>query len=105
MQPGQWADLGMFAQSIMLLAREYDLHTAALESWALRYKTVGEFLGMPKELMLFCGMALGHMDPAPPVNQVRLGRAPLSEFATLSGFESLSVPDPEKTLTSAEVAA
>jgi hypothetical protein len=55
--------------------------------------------------MLFCGMALGHMDPAPPVNQVRLGRAPLSEFATLSGFESLSVPDPEKTLASAEVAA
>jgi len=105
MQPGQWADLGMFAQSIMLLAREYDLHTAALESWALRYKTVGEFLGMPKELMLFCGMALGQMDPAQPVNQVRLGRAPLSEFATLSGFESLSVPGPEKTLASAEVAA
>lgn len=88
MQPGQWADLGMFMQSIMLLAREYGLHTAALESWALRYKTVTEFLELPKELMLFCGMALGHMDPSHPVNQARVPRAPLSEFAVLRGFPS-----------------
>jgi nitroreductase len=86
MQPGQWADLGMFMQSIMLLAREHGLHTAALESWSLWHKAVGDFLGTPKQLMLFCGMALGHMDLAQPINGVRAGRAPLSEFATLSGF-------------------
>lgn len=87
MQQGQWADLGMFMQSIMLLAREHGLHTAALESWALWYKTTGDFLGMPKELMLFCGMALGHWDAAQPINRVSVGRAPLSEFASLRGFE------------------
>src|SRR6516162_1687413 len=34
MQQGQWADLGMFMQSIMLLAREHGLHTCPQEAWA-----------------------------------------------------------------------
>jgi nitroreductase len=86
MQPGQWADLGMFVMSIMLLAREHGLHTAALESWALRYKTVGDFLDLPEELMIWCGMGLGHMDTSQPVNLVRVPRASLSELAVLRGF-------------------
>lgn len=35
MEHGQWADLGMFLQSVMLSAREQGLYTAALESWGL----------------------------------------------------------------------
>jgi hypothetical protein len=81
------------------------LHTAALESWALRYKTIADFLGMPKELMLFCGMALGQIDPAPTVNRVRVGRAPLSGFATLSGFESRLTSNAETRLKPAEIPA
>ena len=53
MQQGQWADLGMFMQSVMLLAREHGLHTAALKSWSFWFKTVAEFVRMPEELMLF----------------------------------------------------
>jgi nitroreductase len=87
MQQGQWADLGMFAQSIMLLAREHGLHTAALESWSLWPRTVAAAVGMPDELMLFCGMALGHMDERHPINRVHVGRAPLAEFAVLKGFQ------------------
>ena len=86
MQKGQWADLGMFLQSVMLLAREHGLHTAALESWALRYKTVGDFLAIPDDLMIWCGMGLGHMDSAAPVNRVRAARATLDEFAIVRGF-------------------
>ncbi|HEY1961005.1 MAG TPA: nitroreductase, partial [Rhizomicrobium sp.] len=33
MQQGQWSDLGMFLQSIMLLAREHGLHTCPQEAW------------------------------------------------------------------------
>lgn len=82
---GQWADLGMFMQSMMLLAREHGLHTAALESWAYWHRTVSEHLGIPPELMLFCGMALGHMDESHPVNGPRVGRAPVEEIATFLG--------------------
>jgi len=83
---GQWSDLGMFIQSLMLVAREHGLHTAPQEAWAIWHKTVSEFLDMPDELMLFCGLGLGYMDESAPINQLRTDRAPLEEFATLSGF-------------------
>jgi nitroreductase len=83
---GQWSDLGMFIQSLMLVAREHGLHTAPQEAWAIWHKTVSEFLGMPEELMLFCGLGLGYMDESAPINHLRTDRAPLEEFATLSGF-------------------
>lgn len=82
----QWADVGMFMQNIMLLAREHGLHTCPQEAWAVWHKTVGEFLGMPADQMLFCGMALGYRDDAAPINSLRTDRAPLEEFATLRGF-------------------
>jgi len=86
MQQGQWADLGMFIQSIMLLAREHGLHTAPQEAWAIWHKTAGEFLSIPPELMLFCGMGIGYMDETKPINRLRTDRAPLSEFATFAGI-------------------
>lgn len=85
MQQGQWADLGMFMQSIMLLAREHGLHTCPQEAWAIWHKTVGEFFSIPPELMLFCGMGIGTMDEAHPINRLRTERAPLDEFATFVG--------------------
>jgi nitroreductase len=86
MQEGQWADLGMYMQSIMLLAREYGLHTCPQEAWARWHRTIREFLQMPPEVMLFSGMALGYMDEAHPINTLRTDRAPLEEYASLRGF-------------------
>lgn len=86
MQQGQWADLGMFMQSIMLLAREHGLHTAAQEAWAIWYKTLGEFLSIPQEQMLFCGMAIGYADESAPINKLRTQRAELTEFVTFKGI-------------------
>lgn len=82
----QWADIGMFMQTIMLLAREHGLHTCAQEAWAAWHKTIAEFLELPPEVMLFCGMALGYMDESAPINSLRTERAALEEFATLRGF-------------------
>jgi nitroreductase len=84
---GQWADLGMFLQSFMLLAREQGLDSCAQEAWALWHKSFAEFVGLPPNLMLFCGMALGYADREAPTNTLRTERAPLDEFATLEGFE------------------
>ncbi len=86
MQQGQWADLGMFMQSIMLLAREHGLHTCPQEAWAIWYKTLGAFLPIPSELMLFCGMGIGYMDEGHPINKLRTDRAPLEEFVTFKGI-------------------
>jgi nitroreductase len=86
MQEGQWADLGMYMQSVMLLAREYGLHTCPQEAWARWHATIREFLQMPPEVMLFSGMALGWIDEAHPINTLRTDRAPLEEYASLRGF-------------------
>lgn len=81
----QWADLGMFMQTVMLLAREHGLHTCAQEAWAMWPKTVTEFLRLPPDVMLFSGMALGYMDESAPINSLRTERATLEEFVTLHG--------------------
>jgi nitroreductase len=86
MGPPQWSDLGMFMQSVMLLAREEGLHTCAQEAWSVWYRTVSEFLQAPQELMLFSGMALGYRDESAPINRLRTDRAPLEEIAVFRGF-------------------
>lgn len=85
MGPPQWSDLGMYMQTVMLLAREHGLDTCAQEAWSAWYRTVGEHLQVPPELMLFSGMALGYRDPEAPINRFRTERAPLEEFAVLHG--------------------
>ncbi|HYM34639.1 MAG TPA: nitroreductase [Steroidobacteraceae bacterium] len=83
----QWADLGMFMQNIMLLAREHGLHTCPQEAWAGWHKTVREYLQLPANFMFFCGMALGYRDESAPINRLRTDRADLSEFVTFRGLE------------------
>jgi nitroreductase len=85
--PPQWSDVGMYMQTVMLLAREQGLHTCAQEIWSVVPTTLAACLGVPANLMLFAGMALGYADPAHPVNTLRTSRAPLEEFAVLRGFD------------------
>ncbi|MGI9245422.1 MAG: nitroreductase [Steroidobacteraceae bacterium] len=85
----QWSDVGMYMQTVMLLAREHGLHTCAQEIWSLVPGTVAEFLGVPPNLILFSGMALGYMDTAHPINTLRTERAPLADFASLRGFDAV----------------
>jgi nitroreductase len=86
MGPPQWSDLGMFVQTVMLLARGEGLHTCSIEAWTSWHKTVSAYLALPAELMLFCGMALGHADPAAPINQWRSPREGVDGFAVFAGF-------------------
>jgi nitroreductase len=82
MGPPQWSDVGMFIQSIMLLAREQGLDTCPQEAWASWHAEVASFLGVGAELMLFCGLALGYGDHSAPINRLRAGRAAVEEFAS-----------------------
>lgn len=84
--PPQWADLGMFIQTVMLLAVEKGLDTCAQEFWAQLPGTVREFVTIPDDHMLFCGMALGHRDEDHPINTLRTRRDPLNEVAEFRGF-------------------
>jgi nitroreductase len=85
--PGQWADLGGYIHTLMYLARSHGLDTCPQESWARMHKTVGEFLGIPPEYMLFCAVAIGYGDHAHPANSFRSPRASPEEFCTFVGFD------------------
>lgn len=83
----QWADIGGFLQTVMLLARGHGLHTCPQQAWVSWHRTVRSFLDLPDHMMIYSGMALGYADEAAPINNWRAPRAPLAEFASFSGFD------------------
>jgi nitroreductase len=76
----QWADLGMYLQSVMLLLRAEGMHSCPQMAWSQVHNTVAEIVSPPDELMLFCGMSIGYEDTT--VDYVRTGRAVLDETVT-----------------------
>jgi nitroreductase len=76
----QWADLGMYLQTVMLLLRGEGLHSCPQLAWSVYRNSVAEVVSPPPELMLFCGMSIGYEDTT--ATPVRIDRAPLSETVT-----------------------
>ncbi|MEV5599789.1 nitroreductase [Streptomyces sp. NPDC052496] len=88
MGPAQWADLGMYLQTVMLLLRAEGLHSCPQMAWSVYCRTVAEAVSPPPELVLFCGVSIGF--EAPGAGPDRIDRAPLAETVTFvdgqSGF-------------------
>jgi nitroreductase len=84
--PPQWADVGMFMQTIMLLAVERGLDTCAQEFWARLHGVVKRAIDLPDDHILFSGIALGYRDEAHPINTLRTRRDPFEAFAEMRGF-------------------
>jgi len=82
----QWAHLGMFMQSLALVAVERGLGSCMQEFWATLRESLHRHFGLPATDMIYCGMSLGFPDPSAPVNRLRSERAPVGDFATLRGF-------------------
>jgi nitroreductase len=76
----QWADVGMYLQTVMLLLRAEGLHSCSQMAWSVYRKTVAEVLSPPDGLILFCGMSIGYEDVT--VRYTRTGRAPLEDTVT-----------------------
>lgn len=82
----QWAHLGMFMQSLALVAVERGLGTCMQEFWGTLRESLHRHFVLPQTDTVYCGMALGFPDPAAAVNHLRSERASVAEFATLRGF-------------------
>jgi nitroreductase len=80
MGPAQWADVGMYLQTVMLLLRAEGLDSCPQMAWAKVHETVGQVLSPPEDQILYCGMSIGYEDETVPY--VRTGRAPLDETVT-----------------------
>jgi nitroreductase len=86
MGPPQWADIGMWLQTVMLLLREEGLDSCPQESWAMYGRQVRDCVVIPEDHIFFCGLAIGHRDPDAPVNRFAAPRAPLDEAVRFEGF-------------------
>jgi len=80
MGPPQWADVGGYLQTVMLLLRAEGLHSCPQMAWSVYRKTVAKVLSPPDGLILYCGMSIGYEDVTVPSE--RMGRAPLDETVT-----------------------
>jgi len=76
----QWADLGCYIQTVMLLLREAGLDSCAQISWCQYAGTLCRFFGVPEDWTLYCGMSIGHADLHAPINSVVSDRAQLEEY-------------------------
>ena len=76
MGPPQWADMGMWLQSVMLLLVEHGLASCPQECWAMYGATVRRTIGLGDDQILFTGLAIGYADEDAAVNQWPVPRAP-----------------------------
>jgi nitroreductase len=87
MGPPQWADMGMWMQSMMLLLVEAGLGSCPQECWAMYGATVRRTLNLGDDQILFSGLAIGHPDGSAPVNQWPVPRVGVDEVVDWRGFD------------------
>jgi len=77
-----WGHVGMFIQNICLSAVDNDMGTCLQESWSIYPKTVKDFLNIPDNEVVWCGIALGYPNKEHPVNNYRTSRESIEKFVT-----------------------
>lgn len=77
----QYMDIGIFLQSLMLLAREEGLHTAPQGWWRNWSSVPADLLDIPDEEEVLVGMAMGYGNPEHKVNGLYADRASLDDVA------------------------
>ncbi|XVU21666.1 nitroreductase [Actinoplanes sp. CA-054009] len=81
MGPGQWADAGMYLQTVMLLLRAEGLHSCPQVMWTMYRTTVSQAVGAGDDLSLLCGVSVGYeRKGAPPAHTDRAGVAETVTF-------------------------
>jgi len=85
--PPQWSDVGMFMQTLMLLAVERGLDACAQEFWSRFHSSVREEFDLSEEMIVLSGMALGYRDEAHPINTLRTRREDFDSWCEMRGFE------------------
>lgn len=86
MERAQWADMGIWLQTVMLLLQEEGLDTCAQGAWGHSGTMVRELLGIGDDHAVYCGLSIGHADAAAPVNSLRTSRAPIEENVRFMGI-------------------
>lgn len=83
---GNWADTGMYIQTLMLAARGLGLHTCPQAAWIQFQEPVFRHLGIPDDQVMVTGMALGYADDNAIENTLVSDREDIANVAHFRGF-------------------
>lgn len=86
LKPHSWIDIGLFAQNLMIAAKARGIDTCPQVSFAPFHDVIAAHLHMPPEEVTAFGMSMGYGDPQAKVNQTRMPREHVQDFARLFGF-------------------
>jgi nitroreductase len=82
-----WLDFGLFLQTVMLAARSRGLDTCPQVSFVRHEPVIQDFLKLPADQTIVCGMSMGYAEPGAALNRLGMPRAEVDAFATFLGFE------------------
>ena len=83
----QCLDIGIYMQSIMLLAKERGLDTCPQVSWTVFPQPVREALGLGDDMKIMAGISLGYKADDQAVNEINQERCALDDYISFRGFE------------------
>ncbi|MDW3682396.1 nitroreductase [Cupriavidus sp. CV2] len=86
LKPHSWIDIGLFAQNLMIAAKARGIDTCPQVSFAPFHDLIASHLHMAPEEVTAFGMSMGYGDPEAKVNQTRMPRERVQDFARLFGF-------------------
>lgn len=79
-------DLGMFAQSLMLAAQDHGVDSTPAVNLVMYPDLIRAELGIPADLLILMGIALGYRDPNDSRNAYRTTRRPLEDVVKFVGL-------------------
>lgn len=83
---GNWADTGMYIQTIMLAAKGLGLDTCPQAAWIPVQEPIFRHLGIPDDQELVTGMSLGYPHPDAIENTLVSEREEIEKVVTWRGF-------------------
>eukprot|EP01083_Nonionella_stella_P011570 32835_1 len=83
MSYGQYPDLGIILNTVMLLCEQYGLSTCCQVAWSVWHKSLREILNISDNELIFCGMCIGYENKQAKVNKVKSERMPLNEMMVI----------------------
>ncbi|MGJ7562950.1 nitroreductase [Variovorax sp. GB1R11] len=86
LKPHSWIDLGLFAQTLMIVAKARGVDTCPQVAFAQFHDVIASHLHMAADEVTVFGMSMGYGDPQAEVNQTRMPRQRVRDFARLFGF-------------------
>jgi nitroreductase len=84
---GNWADVGMYIQTIMLAAKGFGPDTCAQAAWISYQEPVFRHLSIPDDQVLISGMSIGYADPDAIENTLVSDREGVENVAHYRGFD------------------